>query len=65
MSSIRIIFLGTSSAIPTSTRGLSSVAVIRDGVVHLFDAGEGIQSSFIQNKILNIFHGQTFIEIDF
>ena len=51
MSSIRIIFLGTSSAIPTSTRGLSSVAVIRDGVVHLFDAGEGIQSSFIQNKI--------------
>lgn len=46
MVELRIIFLGTSSAIPTIDRGLSSTVILRNGEILLFDAGEGLQRSF-------------------
>lgn len=43
-----MIFLGTSSAAPTVERGLSSIAIMREGELLLFDAGEGMQRNFIK-----------------
>lgn len=40
--------LGTSSAVPTARRGLSSVALIREGESFLFDCGEGTQMRLIK-----------------
>jgi ribonuclease Z len=59
---MKIVLLGTSSAIPTLTRGLSSTAVVRDGDVFLFDCGEGTQvqlmrSSVKRSRIHSIFIG--------
>jgi ribonuclease Z len=51
MVNMHIIFLGTSAATPTMTRGLSSLAIVRGGEVLLFDAGEGMQLNFIKSKI--------------
>lgn len=48
---MQIIFLGTSSAAPTVERGLSSVAIMREGELLLFDAGEGMQRNFIKAGI--------------
>lgn len=48
---MHVIFLGTSAATPTMTRGLSSLAIVRGGEVLLFDAGEGMQLNFIKSKI--------------
>jgi ribonuclease Z len=48
MTDLKMVFLGTSSAIPTGQRGLSSTAVIRGGEIILFDAGEGTQRSFAE-----------------
>ncbi|MEM3160076.1 MAG: ribonuclease Z [Nitrososphaera sp.] len=45
---MQMVFLGTSSAAPTVERGLSSVAILRDGELLLFDAGEGMQRNFIK-----------------
>src|SRR6185295_14972601 len=59
---MRIVLLGTSSAIPTLTRGLSSTALVREGDVFLFDCGEGTQlqlmrSSVKRSRIHSIFIG--------
>ncbi|MHA1922729.1 MAG: ribonuclease Z [Candidatus Heimdallarchaeota archaeon] len=44
MSSIKIVFLGTSAAVPTKERFLSSLSLQRDsGEILLFDCGEGTQ----------------------
>lgn len=43
MSNIDIIFLGTASAQPSSTRNHSALALRLDGDVWLFDCGEGTQ----------------------
>jgi ribonuclease Z len=51
MVNMHVIFLGTSAATPTMTRGLSSLAIVRGGEVLLFDAGEGMQLNFIKSKI--------------
>ncbi len=40
---MKLVFLGTSAAIPTDKRGLPAVALVFDGEVILFDAGEGTQ----------------------
>src|SRR5262245_21402632 len=48
---MKIVLLGTSSAIPTLTRGLSSTALIRDGDVFLFDCGEGTQVQLMRSGI--------------
>jgi ribonuclease Z len=48
MAEMEIVLLGTSSAVPTARRGLSSVALIRDGESFLFDCGEGTQMKMIK-----------------
>jgi ribonuclease Z len=59
---MKIVVLGTSSAVPTLYRGLSSTALIREGDVFLFDCGEGTQvqlmrSGIRRSKIHSIFIG--------
>ncbi len=60
MTDFELVFLGTSSAVPTEHRGLSSIAVVRSGEILLFDAGEGTQRRFAEaglgfNKKMKIF----------
>lgn len=55
-----IVPLGVASATPTATRHLPSVALWREGDVHLFDCGENAQMRMLQaglkrSKIANIF----------
>ncbi len=55
-----IVPLGVASATPTATRHLSSVALWREGEVHLFDCGENAQMRMLQaglkrSKIENVF----------
>ncbi|MHB1846159.1 MAG: ribonuclease Z [Deltaproteobacteria bacterium] len=45
---IRVTFLGTSAAQPTLGRGLSSIAVRREGELVLFDCGEGSQRQMMR-----------------
>jgi len=51
MVELRIVFLGTSAAIPTYERGLSSIAIARGDEILIFDAGEGMQIKFIRSKL--------------
>src|ERR671934_2725674 len=51
MVDIRITFMGTSAAVPTLKRGLSSVALTRGSELMLFDAGEGMQRNFIKARL--------------
>jgi len=51
MADMKIVFLGTSAAIPTKKRCLSSIAVKRGGELLVFDAGEGMQRNFLQAKL--------------
>jgi ribonuclease Z len=60
MVDMQLVFLGTSSGVPTVQRGLSSIALIRGAELLLFDAGEGMQRNFIKaglgmNKKMKIF----------
>lgn len=60
MANMQLVFLGTSSAAPTVERGLSSIAIMREGELLLFDAGEGMQRNFIKaglgmNRRMKIF----------
>jgi ribonuclease Z len=60
MVNMHLVFLGTSSATPTSKRGLSSIAISRGSELLLFDAGEGMQRNFIKaglgmNRKMKIF----------
>ncbi|MFN4337169.1 MAG: ribonuclease Z [Candidatus Nitrosocaldus sp.] len=48
---LRIVFLGTSSAVPTSKRGLTSIVVQRGSELLVFDAGEGMQRNFLQSGL--------------
>ena len=48
---LKVVFLGTSSAMPSSTRSLSSLAIVRGSEVLVFDAGEGMQRNFLQAGI--------------
>ncbi len=48
---MEVIILGTSSAAPTLRRGLSAVAVIREGETFLFDCGEGTQFRMLKAEI--------------
>jgi ribonuclease Z len=55
-----IVPLGVASATPTAVRHLPSVALWREGDVHLFDCGENAQMRMLQaglkrSKIENIF----------
>jgi ribonuclease Z len=46
-----IIFLGTSSGTPSRERNVSSVAVVLDGTVLLFDCGEGTQHQLLRAPV--------------
>jgi ribonuclease Z len=48
---LKIVLLGTSSAVPTLTRGLSSTALVREGDVFLFDCGEGTQLQLMRSTV--------------
>src|ERR1051326_6975103 len=48
---VRIVLLGTSSAVPTLTRGLSATALVREGDVFLFDCGEGTQLQLMRSTV--------------
>lgn len=45
---LRVTFLGTSSARPTVERNVSSIAIHREGDLHLFDCGEGTQRQMMR-----------------
>src|ERR671927_1827845 len=51
MTELRIIFLGTSAAVPTIRRGLPSVVLIKGAELLLFDAGEGMQQNFMKARL--------------
>jgi ribonuclease Z len=51
MVEMRIVFLGTSAAVPTATRGLSCTVIVRGGELLIFDTGEGIQQNFIRSRL--------------
>ena len=48
---LRIRFLGTAASRPTVERGVSSLAVIREGETFLFDCGEGTQRQMMRYGI--------------
>lgn len=57
---MKLVFLGTSGAMPTENRGLSCICLEREGEILMFDAGEGAQISFMKsglgwNKKMKIF----------
>lgn len=57
---MRILFLGTSAAQPTASRGLSCTCIERDGEIIMFDAGECAQTAYTRaglgwNKRMRIF----------
>lgn len=51
MVDMKIVFLGTSAAIPTQKRSLSSIVLKRAGELLIFDVGEGTQRNFLQAKL--------------
>lgn len=51
MQDIHIVFLGTSSGIPSRERNVSGVAVVLDGTVLLFDCGEGTQHQLLRAPV--------------
>jgi ribonuclease Z len=51
MVDLKIVFLGTSAAIPTYQRGLSSTVIKRGNEILIFDVGEGTQIKFIRSKL--------------
>jgi len=46
-----VTFLGTSAAVPTSTRALPAVAIRREGEVILMDCGEGVQRGALEQSV--------------
>lgn len=48
---IRVVFLGTGSGSPSRDRNVSSLAVILDGHVLLFDCGEGTQHQLMRSTV--------------
>ncbi|MBM3898447.1 MAG: ribonuclease Z [Thaumarchaeota archaeon] len=51
MVDLTIVFLGTSSAVPTKERGLSCIAIRRGPELMVFDAGEGAQRNLLNAKV--------------
>jgi|TARA_Y100000590_G_C15593242_1_gene966960 ribonuclease Z len=57
---LKLVFLGTSAAMPTTNRGLTCICLVRDNEILMFDAGEGAQISYLKaglpwNKKMKIF----------
>src|SRR5919112_2924008 len=51
MANLDVTFLGTSAAMPSENRFLSSVVINRNGRLFIFDAGEGMQYNFIRGRL--------------
>ncbi len=51
MQDMRIVFLGTSSGTPSRERNVTSVAIVLDGTVLLFDCGEGTQHQLLRAPV--------------
>jgi ribonuclease Z len=52
MSTIRLVFLGTSAAVPQKDRFLSSISLqLENGEILLFDCGEGTQYQLLRYKV--------------
>ena len=69
---MKLVFLGTSGAMPTTDRGLTCICLVKDNEILMFDAGEGAQISYLKsglpwNKKMKIFvthlHGDLCIGI--
>lgn len=67
---MKVIFLGTGGSFPTKERGLTSIAIRREGELLLFDCGEGTQRQMAHTKVspmkvetvfLTHFHGDHFL----
>ena len=57
---LKLVFLGTSAAMPTVKRALTCICLVRDNEILMFDAGEGAQISYLKmglpwNKKMKIF----------
>ena len=57
---MKLVFLGTSGAMPTTDRGLTCICLVKDNEILVFDAGEGAQISYLKsglpwNKKMKIF----------
>lgn len=61
MVDLNVTFLGTSAAMPSENRSLSSIVVNRNGTLFIFDVGEGMQYNFIKTHLG--FNKKTFIFI--
>ena len=48
---MKLVFLGTSAALPTAERGLACTCIERDGEILIFDAGEGAQMAFSRARL--------------
>lgn len=48
---MRLLFLGTSAALPTPERGLACTCIERSGEILMFDAGEGAQMAFARARL--------------
>ena len=57
---MKLVFLGTSGAMPTTDRGLTCICLVKDNEILMFDAGVGAQISYLKsglpwNKKMKIF----------
>lgn len=50
MVNLKVTFLGTSAAMPSENRSLSSIIINRNGTLFIFDVGEGMQYNFIKAR---------------
>jgi len=48
---LKVVFLGTSAAVPTLERSLPAIAYIWKGEILLFDAGEGVQQQMLKSGL--------------
>lgn len=48
---MRVVFLGTSGGLPTPSRSLPSIALVREGEMMLFDCGEGAQTQIMRKGL--------------
>ncbi len=60
MTLLKLVFLGTSAAMPTTKRALTCICLVKDNEILVFDAGEAAQISYLKaglpwNKKMKIF----------
>ena len=48
---MKLVFLGTSGAMPTTDRGLTCICLVKDNEILMFDAGEGAQISYLKSGL--------------